>query len=118
MVKPGATITTDKAIVYTGVIEEMNATHTRYDSRDDRAVLSPINALRSKVKRFMGRFVGVASKNLSRYLSWMLWMDSRGESQTLEALTGGLYHVNRSQMTAEALPPMDTPTRLSVLRKF
>lgn len=114
IVKSGSTVITDKASGYVSALKELGATHKAYDSRFGRGDLGPINALHSKTKRFMRRFSSVASKNLSRYLSWMEWLDSNSEGETMDILRDSNYTVHRSSMRGEDIPPMDDLTRRTI----
>lgn len=114
VVKPGAHIVTDKATAYRGLFDEFGASHTACDATTQRAELVHINTVHSKAKRFIRRFNGVATKYLSRYLAWMVWLDRHDEDDTLAAVHDGLYAVPRSAMTSHQLVPMDTLARLTV----
>lgn len=118
IVKAGAHVSMDQAAAYDGLFRELRAEHDVFDSKKDRAELSPINTLHSRTKRFMRRFNGIASKNLSRYLSWMFWLDGHAEDETLGVVVGDTYSVRRGEMTGEFLPPMDDLSRLTLTRKL
>ncbi|QDZ42440.1 transposase [Corynebacterium sp. sy039] len=114
IVKDGSTVITDKGSGYVSALKELGATHKAYDSKANRGELAPINALHSKTKRFMRRFSSVASKNLNRYLSWMEWVDSNAESETMDILHDSTYTVHRCSMNSEHIPPMDDLTRRTI----
>lgn len=116
VVKENSHINTDLASAYDGLFEQLGATHTAWDAKEDRGELSPINSIHSRTKRFMRRFNGVASKYLSRYLSWMFWLDESSEQDMLDTLNSDNYTVKRSKMTGSFLPPMDDLTRRTVTR--
>ena len=114
VVRNGSHIITDKASCYPRAVHDLGATHTAYHSKDERGELAQINALHSRTKRFLRLFGGVASKYLPRYLSWMLWLDSNAENETMNTVVEGTYTVTRSKMTGDKLPPLDHLTRQTV----
>ena len=104
--KVSIVIATDKALAYGQAIAEMRVSHTFGDAQEDGGTLSLVNVSYSKVKRFMRRFVGTKFDTLRGcsggitgvfYKSWKLFISVCTTSAA-------------PWMTAEALPPMDTPT--------
>ena len=72
--------------------------------------LGLVNALHQRLKVFLDRFRGVATRRLSRYLSWFCWVEQTRRVDymyydTLEAqATRGRYRSSRAETFAEAQP--------------
>lgn len=117
LVKENAHINTDKASAYDGLFEKLGATHSSWDSPggQGRAFSYQLSPLRNKAFHAR-RFNGVASMNLSRYLSLIFWLDNSNEEDMLSSLESDHYTVKRSRMTGTYLPPMDDLSRQTVTR--
>lgn len=73
----GAIVSTDRLASYVGVLGELKvAVHRRVDAKDRRAgTINIVNSLHSRLKSFIARFRGVATRRLHNYLVWFKWAE-------------------------------------------
>lgn len=106
---PDALLCTDAARVYRAVRRKLGITHRPLNlSAGIRVIagvyhLQNLNAYDSRLKDWMRRFHGVATKYLENYLGWRRWLERRGPSDTprvgLYAALGCENHIQRLTQT-------------------
>jgi len=71
-------VSTDKHPAYKKLMSELGAVvHNRYDAKDRSiGTINSVNALHSRLSRFLRPFNGVSSRRLSNYLVWFQWLES------------------------------------------
>jgi hypothetical protein len=64
-----------------------------------------VNAYDSRLKQWMRRFLGVATKDLQNYLGWRRWLERWGEHDSpLVALQAALGRENQLQLLIQTSP--------------
>lgn len=80
----GTIVNTDCLSSYPRALSELNvAVHNRFVPASHQG-LNKVNALHSKVRRFLKRFNGVSTKWLCHYLAWMKWLSSFVKGKPLD----------------------------------
>lgn len=69
----GAIVSTDKANIYRYAFSKVKAGEHKSFVRDKHAI-NRVDGLHSHIKKFIGRFHGVATRRLENYLSWFKWI--------------------------------------------
>lgn len=88
LIAPDVILCTDGAGVYRSVAKEQALAHevltVRHGTRVKQRVyhIQNVNAYDSRLKAWMYRFRGVATKNLSNYLGWRRYLDKAGDTAT------------------------------------
>jgi transposase-like protein len=72
----GSIVNTDKKKSYIKVFSELKVEHNQYDSKKDKGKLNFINGLHSRLKSFLSRYHGVATRRLEHYIAWFKWIES------------------------------------------
>lgn len=81
-------LVTDAWRAYKTYAKEKGIEHYRIKSNDGKHVIKGLyhiqngNGLHSRLKRWIDRFKGVATKYLDNYLAWFLFVDSRSNEST------------------------------------
>lgn len=106
---PDALLCTDGARIYRAVTRKLGITHRPLNlSAGIRLIagvyhLQNVNAYDSRLKDWMRRFHGVATKYLENYLGWRRWLERWGPSNTprvgLYAALGCENHIQRLTQT-------------------
>lgn len=90
----GSKLTTNNVLVtdawgaYRTYADEKGLVHYRIKSNTDKYVIKGlyhiqnVNGLHSRLKHWIDRFKGVASKYLDNYLAWFLFVDSHSNERT------------------------------------
>lgn len=108
----GSEVSTDKLGSYVDALREAGvATHNRYSSKNAGAdELGMVNALHERLRGFLWRFRGVATRRLQRYLWWFCWeeqarrSDAGREGMLRSHVANGRYFTTRRMLEAEAQP--------------
>jgi transposase-like protein/IS1 family transposase len=85
---PENVLVTDAWRAYKTYAKEKGIEHYRIKSNDGKHVIKGlyhiqnVNGLHSRLKQFLNRFKGVATKYLDNYLAWFLFVDSRSNENT------------------------------------
>ena len=101
-ITPGSTLVTDKASAYVKFAEAYNldliALKSGFEYVRGIYHIQHVNAFHSKLKGFLRRFNGVATKYLQSYLNWFVWMYKHSEmngvsmnQKTLEKSVGNVF---------------------------
>lgn len=108
----GSEVSTDALAAYRGALAEAGAAvHNRYGSKvagEDE--LGMVNALHERLRGFLRRFRGVATRRLQRYLWWFCWeeqarrSDAAREGMLRSHVANGRYSTPRRALEAEAQP--------------
>lgn len=77
----GSIVCTDKGSAYPRALRELGvACHCAFAATDHK--VNRINNVHSRLKTFMSRFHGVATRRLSAYLAWFKWYESFKHDRT------------------------------------
>ena len=108
----GSEVSTDALAAYAAPLAEAGAAaHNRYGSKvagEDE--LGMVNALHERLRGFLWRFRGVATRRLQRYLWWFCWeeqarrSDATREGMLRAHVANGRYEARRRALEAEAQP--------------
>ena len=85
---PNNVLVTDAWRAYKSYAKEKGIEHYRIKSNDGKHVIKGlyhiqnVNGLHSRMKQWIDRFKGVATKYLDNYLAWFLFVDSRSNEST------------------------------------
>jgi transposase-like protein len=85
---PDNVLVTDAWRAYKTYAKEKGLEHYRIKSNDEKYVIKGlyhiqnVNGLHSRMKQWIDRFKGVATKYLDNYLAWFLFVDSRSNEST------------------------------------
>jgi IS1 family transposase len=85
---PDNVLVTDAWRAYKTYAKEKGIEHYRIKSNDGKHVIKGlyhiqnVNGLHSRMKQWIDRFKGVATKYLDNYLAWFLFVDSRSNEST------------------------------------
>ena len=85
---PNNVLVTDAWRAYKTYANEKGIEHYRIKSNDGKHVIKGlyhiqnVNGLHSRLKHWIHRFKGVASKYLDNYLAWFLFVDSHSNEST------------------------------------
>lgn len=95
---PENVLVTDAWRAYKTYAKEKGIEHYRIKANDGKHVIKGlyhiqnVNGLHSRLKQFINRFKGVATKYLDNYLAWFLFVDSRSNENTKPILKIFYYH--------------------------
>ena len=101
-ITPGSTLVTDKASAYIKFAEAYNLDliALKSDFEYVRGIyhIQHVNAFHSRLKGFLRRFNGIATKYFQSYLNWFVWMYKHSEmnvvsmnQKTLEKFVGNVF---------------------------
>lgn len=108
----GSDVATDDLQAYAAPLAEAGAaSHNRYGSKEAGGdELGMVNALHERLRGFLWRFRGVATRRLQRYLWWFRWeeqarrSDASREGMLRDHVANGRYSARRRDLEAEAQP--------------
>lgn len=111
----GSEVSTDSLAAYVAPLAEAGAAaHNRYGAREaGEDELGMVNALHERLRGFLWRFRGVATRRLQRYLWWFCWeeqarrSDAGREGMLRSHVANGRYETRRRALEAEAQPFWD-----------
>ena len=111
----GSEVSTDSLAAYVAPLAEAGAAaHNRYGAREaGEDELGMVNALHERLRGFLWRFRGVATRRLQRYLWWFCWeeqarrSDAGREGMLRAHVANGRYETRRRALEAEAQPFWD-----------
>ena len=109
-------LVTDAWRAYKTYAKEKGLEHYRIKSNDGKHVIKGlyhiqnVNGLHSRLKQWIDRFKGVATKYLDNYLAWFLFVDSRSNESTKQ-------HIKEFLLTSFVFEMTDTYDSLR-LSKF
>lgn len=108
----GSEVSTDSLAAYVPALAGAGAaSHNRYGSGEaGEDELGMVNALHERLRGFLWRFRGVATRRLQRYLWWFCWeeqarrSDASREAMLRAHVANGSYATGRRALEAEAQP--------------
>ena len=108
----GSSVSTDSLASYVAPLAEAGAaSHNRYGAREaGEDELGMVNALHERLRGFLWRFRGVATRRLQRYLWWFCWeeqarrSDAAREGMLRAHVANGRYETRRRALEAEEQP--------------
>ena len=111
----GSVVSTDMLASYVRPLAEAGvAVHNRYNSKEaGEDELGMVNALHQRLRGFLARFHGVATRRLQLYLHWFEWGEqARHSDASWSAMLGaqaahGRYSIRRRSLFAEPQPFWD-----------